>query len=75
VLWGAEKKKRISRAGSTHFLELFSMLPIEVETTKALPLFDSRCIDLSRAYDISIYDASYLKLALRSGNPLAVVAG
>ena len=70
VLTTAERQSRITRAGSEHFLTLFSSLPI------SSPIFPEQKLDknllaLSGSFHLSAYDACYLKLALEYAIPLA----
>jgi predicted nucleic acid-binding protein len=48
------------------------VLPIEVEFEPPARVFDS-VTNLAIRYDISVYDASYLELAIRDGLPLATL--
>ena len=70
VLLVAERKKRISKAGSGHFTALLSQLPIEVEPSDTDTIFHET-ISLARQYMLSSYDASYIELAIRKGLPIA----
>jgi predicted nucleic acid-binding protein len=70
VLLVAERKKRISKAGSGHFIALLSQLPIEVEPSDTDTIFHET-ISLARQYMLSSYDASYIELAIRKGLPIA----
>jgi predicted nucleic acid-binding protein len=68
----AERRERITRADSTRFLALVGELPIRIDQTSTLDLASS-VMDLARQYDLSAYDAAYLELALRLGQPLATL--
>jgi predicted nucleic acid-binding protein len=68
----AERRGRITRAESTRFLGLVGELPIRIDQTSTLDLASS-VMDLARQYDLSAYDAAYLELALRLGQPLATI--
>jgi predicted nucleic acid-binding protein len=68
----AERRRRITRAESTRFLGLVGELPIRIEQTSTLDVTSS-IIDLARDYELSAYDAAYLELALRLGQPLATL--
>lgn len=68
----AERRGRISRAESTRFLRLVGELPIRVDQTSTLDLASS-VMNLARDYELSAYDAAYLELALRLGQPLATL--
>ena len=68
----AERRGRITRAESTRFLGLVGELPIRIDQTSTLNLASS-VMELAREYDLSAYDAAYLELALRLGQPLATI--
>jgi predicted nucleic acid-binding protein len=68
----AERRRRITRAESTRFLGLVGELPIRIEQTSTLDI-GSSIIELARDYELSAYDAAYLELALRLGQPLATL--
>jgi predicted nucleic acid-binding protein len=64
----AENKKRISSADVTQVLAEIKLLPIQVEKEEP----DSAAlIALARQYKLSVYDATYLNLAMQKGLPLA----
>ena len=70
VLRVAERKERISKADSGHFVALLSQLPIVVEKTNSETVFHDT-MSLARSYMLSSYDSSYLELAIRRGLPFA----
>jgi predicted nucleic acid-binding protein len=70
VLLVAERKKRISKVDSGHFVALLSQLPIEVEPADSDRVFHD-VLSLARQHQLSSYDASYLDLAIRKGVPIA----
>ena len=70
VLIGAEKRGEVSLGEIERFISQLENLPIHVDSLTAHQAF-SRTLALSRAYNISSYDASYLELAMREGLPLA----
>jgi predicted nucleic acid-binding protein len=72
VLLVAERKKRISKAASGHFIALLSQLPIEVGQTESNRIFHDTLF-LARQYQLSSYDASYLDLAICKGIPIATL--
>ena len=72
VLLVAEQKGRISEAGVTRFITLLDQLPIVVEQESSSRMF-KEILALSREYNLSSYDASYLDLAMRKGLPIATL--
>ena len=70
VLLGAEKTDEISLGEIERFISQLERLPIHVDPLTAHQAF-SRTLVLSREYNISSYDASYLELAMRKGFPLS----
>ncbi|NOY99685.1 MAG: type II toxin-antitoxin system VapC family toxin [Chloroflexi bacterium] len=72
VLVVAERRGRMTKAESVHFLELLRQLPIEVEMSSAPRMF-AAVIGLAREQSLSSYDAAYLDLAMRAGLPLATL--
>jgi len=70
VLLGAEKRGEISLGEVERFISQLDNLPIHVDPLTANQAF-SRTLVLSREYNISSYDASYLELAMREGLPLS----
>jgi predicted nucleic acid-binding protein len=70
VLLGAERRKRITPAGSARFLALLEALPIEVDSLTAARA-PREILALGRTHGLSCYDAAYLELAARTGIPIA----
>ena len=69
-----ERRKRLDEARGARFLSLLSSLPIIVdEETAARAWADT--MHLARAHNLSVYDATYLELAIRLGLPLACLDG
>ena len=72
VLLMAERRRRITRAHAIRSMELLRSLPIEVdESTPSRAM--GEILALAREQDLSVYDAAYLKLAVREGIPLATL--
>jgi predicted nucleic acid-binding protein len=70
VLWLAERRGRISLAERTLALVILAELPIRIdERTAALACGTTSALAIGR--DLTVYEASYLELALRLGLPLA----
>jgi predicted nucleic acid-binding protein len=70
VLVAAERRKRLSRAMVTRFVEVLGSLPIVVDEDGQQRAFSS-VLPLAREAHLSSYDAAYLELAMRLGVPLA----
>jgi len=70
VLLVALRRGRVEPSGVYRVMELLSRLPIEVEDI-SLDLAFKAIYPVAREYELSIYDASYLELAVRKGLPLA----
>jgi len=66
----AERRGRLKEADTVRFLALLRQLPIVVECESVERVF-SDVVRLAREQRISVYDASYLDLAMRLGVPLA----
>ena len=72
VLLVAERRNRISQPDSMRFLELLSSLPIKIESFSEQRMFEA-VLNLARNLGLSIYDASYLDLAIQTGLRLATL--
>lgn len=72
VLLGAEKSGELELGEVERFIAQLECLPITVDALTSNQAF-SRGLNLSRAYNLSSYDAAYLELALREGLPLATL--
>ncbi len=70
VLVMAERRKRITPADATTFLDLLSALDIQTDPETATRAFD-HLPPLCRGHRLSSYDAAYLDLALQRRLPLA----
>lgn len=70
VLLVAERRQRLRPADSARFVELLAGLPIVVDET-GRDLAHGPVLELARRTGLSAYDASYLELAMRLGEPLA----
>ena len=72
VIARAEAKALVTEARSGAFLEMLDDMDITVDiVTFARALSDT--LQLARRYKLSVYDASYLELALRMGIPFATL--
>lgn len=70
ILVSAERRKRISFAKITQFLELIQNLPIKIDNETCSRAFHET-FSLAYTKQLTTYDASYLELAMRLGMPLA----
>jgi len=68
----AERRKRLLRAEVENFLALLQELPIQVEGESVLIVWRD-ILSLAREMELSVYDASYLNLAMHMGLPLATI--
>lgn len=71
-LVGNERRKlpRSTPAKSAAFLGALAQLPIETDEASTL-LTAAQTAELARTHGLSVYDASYLELAMRKSVPLA----
>ncbi len=69
VLLINERRKRIIERDSAIFLRALSAMSIEIDRFPA----DEATLALARAHALTVYDSSYLELALRQGVPLATL--
>ena len=74
VLIGAEKRGDLKTGEVERFITQLEALPIQIDPLTSHQAF-SRTLSLSRAYNLSSYDAAYLELAIREGLPLATLDG
>jgi predicted nucleic acid-binding protein len=72
VLLGAQRKGRIDKAGIEKFLSTLDVYDIEVDS-ETMALAWPKTLALAESFGLSVYDASYLELALRRGLPLATL--
>jgi predicted nucleic acid-binding protein len=67
-----ERRRRLTPADIAYFFELLKGLPIETDTqTASRALSETR--SLARIHNLSVYDATYLELAMREGLSLATL--
>jgi len=70
VLAMAEKRKRISFHDAQQFVQLLSILDIQIDEDSSRRAFD-HLLPLCRTHGLTSYDAAYLDLAVRRQLPLA----
>lgn len=72
VLLIAERRGRITQVDTTQFAGMLSLAPITViDTTPRQALFE--IFSLARSSGLTVYDASYLELAVRLALPIATL--
>lgn len=72
ALLAGERRKRIKPADTARSLELLGRLNIRLDA--ANPQDDlEKLVTLARSFNLSVYDAAYLGLAMREGLPLATL--
>jgi predicted nucleic acid-binding protein len=69
ALMMAQKRNRIKEADRLRLWQLYGLLPILTDGPFSEAI--RRIQELALSYSLSVYDASYLELALRKGLPLA----
>ena len=69
-----KQRNRITVEEMSRFLDDLRALPIEVDSEGMERVFD-RVLMLADRHRLTVYDASYLELALRTGHPLATHDG
>ncbi|MDE2573434.1 MAG: type II toxin-antitoxin system VapC family toxin [bacterium] len=72
ALLSAERRKRIVPGATKRLLDALSSLEIEIDPLATLEHLDVE-LALAREHGLSVYDASYLSLAVRFGLPLATL--
>ena len=70
VLLVSERRNRITADKSDRFLYSLSQLPIIVDSSKP-ELSSNNLLTTARKFDLSIYDTTYLELAIRRKLPIA----
>jgi predicted nucleic acid-binding protein len=70
VLWMSERRRRVSAERVSALLALFASLDFEVDSPSPRVIFGP-VLDIARREKLTIYDATYLELALRHRVPLA----
>jgi predicted nucleic acid-binding protein len=70
ILVLGERRRRSTEAEASKWLRYLQMLPIRVDEETAARAW-SDTLQVARLYDLTVYDAAYLELAIRLGLPLA----
>ena len=66
----AERRRRGTSATASQWASYLAALPIAIDDQSLGRVFGD-VLSLARAHNLSVYDASYVELAVRSGLPLA----
>lgn len=72
VLLLTMRKKRLSAAKAAGFIDALALLPIVVDQTTSTRAMHS-IFSLADSFQITVYDAAYLELAIREKIPLATL--
>ena len=72
VLLVGERRKRLTKADNSRFLELLQGLPITIDVQATSRAFGD-IMSVARSLTISAYDAAYVELAMREGLQLATL--
>ena len=67
-----ERRRKLKPDATAELLDAVDALGLQID---ASPPGQRRLLDLARQYDLSVYDASYLELAIRLAVPLATQDG
>ena len=68
----AVRRRRILSEDVHRFLEDLEVLPIRIDTTTK-NLVRAEVFPLAEQYELTVYDAAYLELAIRESLPLATL--
>lgn len=69
-LLAAERRRRLSPADAAEALDVVLSLPIDIDAATARHVSGATA-SLARQYSLTVYDAAYLELAMRTGAALA----
>ena len=72
ALYQLERRRKLNPTATSAILDGMTALGVEIDSS---PPDQPRLIDLARQYELSVYDASYLELAIRSSIRLAARDG
>ena len=67
-----ERRRKLSAQDSAAIVDAVDSLALQIDTA---PVGQRRLLDLARQYDLRVYDASYLELAIRLSLKLATQDG
>ena len=66
------RRKRVTESFPQEAIALLNALPLELDADGAGRTWTT-CIQLAAAHGLTLYDATYLELAIRGGRPLATL--
>ena len=72
VLLAAQRRGRMDKAGMEKLFSTLGMFDIEVDGATITEAW-SKTLALAESFNLTLYDAAYLELALRRGLPLATL--
>ena len=72
ALLAATRRKRIKREEWPRLRTQLNALPIDIDPVSAARAWGP-ALDLAAVHDLTVYDATYLELAMRRGLPLATL--
>jgi predicted nucleic acid-binding protein len=72
VLLIYERRKQITTAERTSAITFYNNLPVEIDDQTSARAWNAT-YDLALTHKLTVYDAGYLELSLRSGLPLATL--
>jgi predicted nucleic acid-binding protein len=72
VLLVYERRKLLTAADRAHAISIYARLPIDIDEATAAKSWNTT-YDLALAHGLTIYDAGYLELSLRTGLALATL--
>lgn len=72
VLARLESRRVVTQADSQRYIALLGRLNLTIDQATAIHALGDT-LNLARRYKLSVYDAAYLELALRTGLPLATL--
>lgn len=67
-----ERRRKLTQDAASSILDAVDALGLVIDTA---PPAQRRLLDVARQYDLSVYDASYLELAIRLATKLAAQDG
>ena len=72
ILWVGVRRQRLTAAHAEQLTQFLAALPIAVDPA-SLDAVPGSVANVAASYELSVYDAAYLELALRRGLPVATL--